>query len=428
MTMTTRNFNRSFWKDEFPELTAGCTSPELFKGLLEDTGIGFQDVLDGVRTLRDTRLKGSGSAAKARVYVGEDRRDDLIDTVLTAPSWPEHREFVAGMQALVGADRFSLIINNIETTSERLSAGLGLLLRSAYEHWGVPIGGAEQVAFIGNYAGTAFGIHEGYEDAFLTHMGPGTKDFYCWPAEEYKQLTGATDPVYGDYKWLLSHGKKFVLEPGDVLFLPRRVFHVGIQSEFSVSVAIPLYTYPDERLLRIEILPEVFDTAFDDDAALDVSPMQKLSAGWHPAQARLLPLMRHVFEEAASRMDGVLASSLSHRWHSMISNGGWEVVDGDIARDHAAGVAAQMVTAGATVRLRPPYRICVAEDDTAYLRGVRIDAPGHLLRGLADQLNSGGQVRVSDNLSSTDLTRKLAETGGLEIQLAASPEDEGRDS
>jgi hypothetical protein len=425
--MTSRALDRAFWEDEFPGLTAGGTAPELFKGMLDGTGVCANDVLAGVRALRDARVQGTGSAAKARVYVGEKRRDDLADAVMTAPSWPDDQDFVSGMQALVGSERFSLIINNIETTSEHLSAGLGVLLRSVYEHWGVPVGGAEQVAFIGNYSGTAFGIHEGYEDAFLTHMGPGTKHFYCWPANVYEQLTGATDAVFGDYEWLLPHGRLFDLEPGDALFLPRGVFHVGVQSEFSVSVAIPLYTYPDERLLRFAILPEILDSVFGDGTMLAASPMQQMSAGWRPVQERLLPLMHHAFETAQAKMDDILASSLSHRWNSTLSNGGWEVVNEDIARAAATASAAQLVAPGATARLRPPYQICTSEDGTVYLRGVETARSGQPLPdGLADRLNSGKQVRISDNPSSIDVIRKLARTGGLTIKPAASHDDEGR--
>ncbi|MFD9418038.1 JmjC domain-containing protein [Streptomyces goshikiensis] len=45
----------------------------------------------------------------------------------------------------------------------------------------------------------------------------------------------------------MEHGECFVLEPGDGLFLPRRVFHVGMQQDtLSVSVATALYTFPED--------------------------------------------------------------------------------------------------------------------------------------------------------------------------------------
>lgn len=87
------------------------------------------------------------------------------------------------MRDLVDADRFSLVINNLETVSPALAAGLGTFPGSLIDGWGLPLGGAGQVAIAGNYAGTAFGVHEGYEDAFLTHFGPNAKNFYRWRAD-----------------------------------------------------------------------------------------------------------------------------------------------------------------------------------------------------------------------------------------------------
>lgn len=57
-----------------------------------------------------------------------------------------------------------------------LGAALSLLTGSELTDFGLPAGGSEQVAFMGNYSATAFGVHEGHEDAFLVHLGSGTKD------------------------------------------------------------------------------------------------------------------------------------------------------------------------------------------------------------------------------------------------------------
>ncbi|MGH3866384.1 MAG: JmjC domain-containing protein [Pseudonocardiaceae bacterium] len=411
--------NTAFWTSEFPSRTVGRTIPELFKQLFPPAVVDAHDVLDGLRALREAKLATTGTTAKARVYVGEDRRDDLVDHVLAADAWPDNDDFVAGMQSLVGAERFSLIVNNLETTSERLSAGFGQLLGSVFEGWGVPAGGAEQVAFIGNYSGTAFGVHEGYEDAFLVHLGPGVKNFYCWSPEVYEKQTGSTRPLFGDYTWLLQHGQLFVLEPGDVLFLPRRVFHVGMQSEFSVSVAIPLYTYPDIRLLRFAVMPEVLDAALDNEAGgmFEPSPMHDLSAGWRPAVDRLSPLMLSALGKATAGLDGLLSAALSRRWHAMLSNGGWEVVDLDLARDAAvAAHSDELIAPGAAVRLRAPYQIRLDETGRAYLRGAAVAAPhGPFPCPLVARFNSGDHVELPDDPAMLAEVRALAATGGIQV-------------
>jgi hypothetical protein len=213
---------------------------------------------------------------------------------------------------VAGAERFSLVINNVETLSPKLAAGLGAFLGSLFEGWGMPMGGAELVAFAGNYSGTAFGVHEGYEDAFLTHCGPGVKHFYTWSNEEYQKLTGGSDPLYGDYVWLLEHGEHFVLEPGDALFLPQRVFHVGRQDEFSVSVAVPLYTYPDAAVLRQAVLPDLIESllgAGPDTELGRPSPMADLSAGSAPVTTRLTDLATQTLAAAGKAVN----SAVEHR-------------------------------------------------------------------------------------------------------------------
>jgi hypothetical protein len=421
--MTTSTITRpGFWATEFPARTSGKTTPFLFKRLVSGL-IDVPDALGGIRALHDARAAGIPSAARARVYLGEERRDDLADVVMKAPAWPEDASFVPGIQALVGGERFSLIINNFETTSERLSAGLGKLLGEIYQNWGVPAGGAEQAAFIGNYSGTAFGVHEGYEDAFLCHLGPGTKDFYCWPAKEYERLTGGTEALTGDYDWLLEHGTLFVLEPGDALFLPARVFHVGVQNEFSVSVAIPLYTYPDARLLRYGLLPELLDDVIGDGLPAP-SPMQDLAEGWQPARDRILPLMQDALAKIRDRTGDLLSSWLDRRWATILSNGGWEKVEPDLARVHAAGSSTALIAPGARARLRPPYRIMTGNGPELYLRGCEITAAATVLAGgLLEELTSGGTITIPQAPEALEALRALAGTGGLIITPGTTSEE-----
>ncbi len=407
----------AFWSQEFPSRTKEATRPAVFKGLLPRDVVTADNVLDGFGRLRQARA--AGAAAKARVYVDEDRRDDLVEEVLTAPAWTSTDLFVSWMQELVKAERFSLIVNNLETTSAHLSATFGLFVGSVFSGWGLPIGGAEQVAFIGNYSGTAFGVHKGYEDAFLVHLGPGVKDFYCWSPEGYTALVGSTEPTFGDYRWLLAHGEKFVLEPGDILFLPRRVFHVGVQSEFSISVALPLYTYPKLRLLAYSVLPELIGAILDNESEAldDPSPMNALSAGPAPLADDLAPIARDLLAALAERLEQRTPAIMDAKWQGLLSNGGWEVVDGDLARQDATPQdVGDVVCPGTLVRVRSPYQIRATQDGSLHLRGISVSVPdGALPSVLIDQLNGGHEVAVPDQPSALSAFRALAGTGGLQI-------------
>ncbi|WP_019925534.1 JmjC domain-containing protein [Nocardia sp. BMG111209] len=415
-----------FWSTQFPSRTDGAVAPYLFKGLVPTDLLGPDDVFDGLRRLRRAATEGEPTSARARVYVGEDRRDEVIDTMLTAP-WAED-DFVSWMRKLIGAQRFSLVINNLETTSPALAAVLGELIGSAHAGWGVPIGGSEQVAFVGNYAGTAFGVHEGYEDAFLVHLGPGTKRFYTWSGDLYRELTGGRAPTFGDYTALLEHGERHDLQAGDVLFLPRRVFHVGVQDDFSISVAVPLYTFSDTRMLALSLLPESLRAAAVIDVADETpSPMHPLVAGPGPVAAALVSAATDMLITVSDQLGPRIAELIEARWRTLHSNGGWEATEHDLVRADAARDAVTTLAAGGThLRVIPPYTLYTDPHVDEHLhigvavRGLVLRVPNSPAWGAAmASLAAGHSVRITDELGG-DALALLLETGG--IQVLTEPE------
>jgi hypothetical protein len=425
--------DQTFWTSTFPEHTTVRTTPYLFKGIIPANSAGARDVLDGFAAIRRAHDAGTAIKAHARVYVGEDRRDDLLPHTLTAPAWASGNtvdSFVTWMQGLVGAERFSLVINNLETISPVLAAGLGTFLRSLIDGWGLPLGGAEQVAFAGNYAGTAFGIHEGYEDAFLVHLGPNAKNFYCWPAEQYEKLTGGKQPTYGDYRALLEHGEHFLLEPGDALFLPRRVFHVGTQETFSISVAMPLYTYPYAKLVTSRLIPDVLAPLAGngpDDPLNAPSEMADPTGDPTTVAERLAGLGRAMLRAAADRVDDEARAHAEQRLATLRSNGGWEPVEGDLARQEAADAfAPHQVAPGAKISLITPYQLTTIRGDgtdSVLLRGQRtgivVDSDG-LNWETVSALNAGATITLPANQELLTAVRALGSTGGLHLTPSSS--------
>ncbi|WP_405893428.1 cupin domain-containing protein [Streptomyces sp. NBC_01527] len=416
----------AFWTGTFPEHTTARTTPYLFKSIIPAIAATAEDVLAGFEIIRRAHAAGADIKAHARVYVGEERRDDLLPKALTATAWRGDADaFVPWMQDLVGADRFSLVINNLETVSPTLAAGLGTFLKTLIDGWGLPLGGAEQVAFAGNYAGTAFGIHEGYEDAFLVHLGPNAKHFYCWPAEQYEKLTGGKQPTFGDYQALLEQAEHFLLEPGDALFLPRRVFHVGTQETFSVSVAMPLYTYPYAQILQSRIIPDVLaQLAGDgpDDPLNEPSAMADSAAGPGAVAERLAAVGSNLLHVAADRVRGEAREHAEQRWATLRSNGGWELVEGDLARQEAADAFdPQQVTPGAEITLIAPYQVTTIHGDgveSVLLRGhqtgIALDVAA-LDRDTVSALNDGATIVLPDNQELLTAVRALGATGGLNL-------------
>jgi hypothetical protein len=392
--------SQSFWLTEFVTKTQNGTKPYLFKSILPRTvhdplqvTIGFKDMQSP--TLRE--ITGS----RIRVYVEEERTDDLAKRALNTQFLADET-LLSFMQRVTEAERFSLVLNNFERVSPSLAANLGDFLHSMFVARGIPIGGCEQVVFAGNYSGTAFGVHEGFEHAFLCHLGPGNKDFYCWPQETYLQMTGGRrDPSFGDYLWMLERGERFLMEPGDVLYLPALVYHVGRQTNFSVAVAIPIYTFPRERFFTRVVVPGLSaEMPFDKEG---MSQHLEYSSRPDALIAMLSPTAEETFAKWTSRdLDAVLR----YRWYRLVSNGVWELPDTytyapfdepDLreAKDHKNGDK---------VRLLHPYRLywekelnCASNELRVFARGRSVVIPdSEEITALFERLNRGGTIELTN--------------------------------
>src|SRR5690606_7718687 len=169
----------AFWA-RFDGLTDGGRRPQLFRGLLPPQFPGPVELDAALRREHDEPEE----RRRMRLYVGAELRPDLARQFHEAPLPPDEPPFAA-MQRITGAERIGLVINELQIWSEALMRATGTLLESMYAARGMPPGGVELVLFGGNYAGTAFGAHRGYEHAFLLHLGPNPKQFHLWSEALY---------------------------------------------------------------------------------------------------------------------------------------------------------------------------------------------------------------------------------------------------
>lgn len=403
--------------------TGGGRLPFLYESVLPlHLGFsGYGAVQKAAFALRDSAFR-SGVDCRVRVYIGEDRRDDLAEGVfdgsaIVGEGLPEY------MKRLTGQDRFSLVINNLEQANGQLAADFGQFIRSFFIARGLPLGGVEQAAFCGNYTGTAFGIHEGFEHAFLCHLGPGVKNFYCWSRADYMRVTGTRKPTFSNsasFERLLECGELFVLKPGDVLYLPASVYHIGRQQDYSVSVALPLYTYPFSRFASRGVLPALADCTlpFDHEG---MSPHLSF-IDRNPLVDPISELLRTTFE---SWIGNELPRFLAFYWHRLRSNGGWELPR-SIATNlfEESDLSAPLdIERGTLVRLRRPYVLsyqrgldCEPDRMRAFVAGrsVAVSSCETDLADMATRLNDGETLKVNSGGLSA-LFRELSRTGGLEI-------------
>lgn len=413
-------FDKEVWEG-FEEKTQSGREPFLFESLLP-LASGFataKTVESAFYALRDRNLRETLDC-RIRVYDGENRRDDLIEGAFSQDTLPDEA-LMGFMQRLTGKERFSLVVNNLEQASPKLAADFGQLIQSFFDYKGFPIGGVEQAAFCGNYSGTAFGIHEGFEHAFLCHLGPGVKDFYCWSRELYVEMVGHRAPTFADseaYERLLETATLHVLKPGDVLYLPASVYHIGRQDQYSVSVALPFYTYPLKRFLSGKVIPALSDLTlpFDEEGMSALVPLKNDNPLLSPVTELLESTVR-------SWVDHELPHYLNYYWHRLRSNGGWELpraVSENLLSDTRLSTP-ERVQRGSVVSLRQPFLasyeagLDCGRDEFRVFIGARSivlpDPHGHLVT-LLERLNQRESVSVdSDEL--IDLLREMSRTGGI---------------
>ncbi len=382
------------------------------------------------RALRRFRLASETNQpthARLRLYLGEDRRNDLVETLLVAP-WGDDQPIEEWIQATVGSRQFCMVFNNLESVSRPLRHGLGEVLEIVHQALGVPIGGSEQVAFVGNYSGTAFGVHNGDEPAFLLHLGPGSKTFRCWPEGTYKRLTGSHAPTFGDYSHLIPESESFELGPGDVLFLPRHEFHIGSQESYSVSIAIPLYTFPLERVISRAILPDIWARGEEEWAPSSSYSYEQGAEPHVTAAAQATRRLLRGFDP--DQID----EAIKERWNIVASNGGWEPTDFDLARQDDTPspeeVARALGDSASTATVRQGARLMWDYGNTgvsAHLRGrtIRCDtgqSTKDILTGLSHpdrgSIRFGQSASLDPNTREGKLLAELAATGGLRIEAS----------
>lgn len=414
-------FDVKLW-DGFDQKTAGGRAPYLFESILplNEGFAGPQTVEQAFYALAEQTVRET-TDCRIRVYDGEARRDELIEQAYRQPRL-DNESLVDFMQRLTGKERFSLVINNLEQVSPSLAADFGRFIRSFFEFRGMPIGGVEQAAFCGNYAGTAFGIHEGFEHAFLCHLGPGVKDFYCWTREEYLALAGGRAPTFADasaYEALLKTGKLFVLKPGDVLYLPASVYHIGRQEQYSVSVALPFYTYPLTRFLARRVIPDLSEQSlpFDQEGISALLPFGSRNP-------LLAPLGQLLDDTLRRWSDGALPEYLGYHWHRLISNGGWELPRAISAQVREEGPLLEPLALeiGQRIRLREPLRIsqqvalgCAGGQRRVFAaaRSVVLDDPDGSHGVWLEQLNNHEALQLRTEQQRL-VSQALSRTGCLE--------------
>lgn len=182
-----------------------------------------------------------------KTYVNQELNNEVVNRMVKYPPQLD-LSIEDWCQQIFGDDKFGIVLNTLEGYSNAFSEKAAELVSPLLKEAGLPLEGLSFLFFMGNYGFTPFGIHKESrgEEGLLFHLGPGKKTFYTWDSPEYNAIEHYTES-FKNINDMLPEAKAYVLNPGDVMFIPHQVFHIANSSEFSLSFVMDYINPPTDR-------------------------------------------------------------------------------------------------------------------------------------------------------------------------------------
>ena len=129
-----------------------------------------------------------------------------------------------------------IIMNNVEHFADEIAVVLSNFFKSVYENLGIPMNGLHSTSIFGNYGFTPLGIHHDTRGSFVMniHLGPSIKKMYIWEWDKFEALGGKTNEK--NIEKYLPYAKVYIINPGDMFFMPWNKYHIGYTDGFSLSM------------------------------------------------------------------------------------------------------------------------------------------------------------------------------------------------
>lgn len=206
---------------------------EQLKSLLTEVLIGF--------------LKKEDTHVGMKTYINHELRNEFIEKMVANP--PKQEDSLENWSSqIVGEEKFGVILVGLEQYSNAFAEKAAEIVRPLLEVAGLPLHGLSFLFFMGNYGFTPFGVHKDAagEDGILFHLGPENKEIYTWDDPKYNSIEHHTE-VFHNVQEMLAKGEKYELKPGDAMFIPHYVYHIGNTPKFSLSFVLDYINPPKDR-------------------------------------------------------------------------------------------------------------------------------------------------------------------------------------
>ncbi len=372
------------WCAALDEASDGFTKPVVLKNQLPTSLMAHlaHDVLQTLSSL------DADSNQHLRLYLEKNLQADG-HAVLNKRK-PQSNETVKNWAERSFPEEFGIILNSIQNYSDGLASFSHDFFEVFNRQFRYPLGGTDISFFIGDYQYTPLGFHkdpDGHKVVHL-HLGPGTKEMYLIPAEVYendiqhitRNKNGQFDS-FMDHKQLLPYATKYVIEPGDIFYMPPSIWHVGVNLGLSAAVT----------LWHLDI------TSRDLQKKILLSLKEKLPANLNKPAVLVAEQQGETFEQLSgflglgqmSNGESFLQSvenSLKDYAAKLKSNGGY------IQQSNIRQKAPKNWTEQDLVKLKHPFRLEVDQKNgnkmALFLRGHKITCPSHKdMPTIASQLN-----------------------------------------
>ncbi|CCQ94340.1 hypothetical protein CULT_1810004 [[Clostridium] ultunense Esp] len=194
-----------------------------------------------------------------RVYIDSAMNPKFKNDILCSPPSSKENLKEWAMRMSDGKE-ILLVMNTVERWDEQIARFFANRFKSIDPCVDNQLVHIEITYFIGNSKYTPFGVHiDEFSDALHFNLGPTDRAMYLWEPELYEKSKGSLASSYNPES-IFEMGQRHEIKQGYWFFLPASsYYHIGVNTGFSISLAIAFIRYDKQKLLERALRMKVSD-------------------------------------------------------------------------------------------------------------------------------------------------------------------------